>query len=206
MDTTLIVMAVGTCSDSAAEFSVPAALHAGFTRAVFVIQPGREEAFRARVLSRFASKIPCELVLQMPGDVPAGCFPPEGRTKPLGTAHALWSCRSTVSEPFLLVQAGVPYDASTFVAVREFLLSHIDAGAPHPYCRVPGALAEGAQTPLDAWGFHPSVFDHIERVLRAFLQQPAQTLATAECSLPAVVGEIVSSGAAFVRTLPAQDR
>ena len=151
MDTTLVVMAAGMGArfgglkqlapmgqngETMAEFSVYDAIRAGFNRAVFVIKPEMESVFRERVLARFARHIRCDLVFQRPGDLPEGAAPlPEARgERPLGTAHAVWSCRHAVREPFLVINADDFYGASAFCQARAFLISHPDTGGPHPYC------------------------------------------------------------------------
>lgn len=272
MDMTLVVMAAGMGSrfggikqltpmgqsgETVAEFSVYDAVRAGFTRAVFVVKPEMEREFREEVLARFAGFIRCDLVFQRMDDLPEGCPPPPAeRVKPLGTAHAVWSCRHAVREPFLVINADDFYGASAFLQARRFLEAHPDTGAPHPYCMAAyrldntmsehGSVSRGqceldaqgnlrtvvertrierrdgglvavedggiiplaGDTPvsLNTWGFHPSVFGALEEALRAFLAQPPEILLKAECYLPSVVEEMLASGQAYVRALPAGDR
>jgi len=151
MDVTLVVMAagmgarfgglkqltpIGQSGETVAEFSVYDALRAGFNRAVFVIKPEMERDFRERVLARFERHIRCDLVFQQLDDLPQGApaLPTERGPKPLGTAHAVWSCRRAVHEPFLVINADDFYGASAFGQVRAFLLSHPDTVVPHPCC------------------------------------------------------------------------
>ena len=151
MDATLVVMAagigarfgglkqlapIGQSGETVAEFSVYDALRAGFNRAVFVIKPEMERDFRERVLARFERHIRCDLVFQRVDDLPEGAPAlPAGRgEKPLGTAHAVWSCRHAVQEPFLVINADDFYGASAFGQVRGFLRAHPDGGPPHPCC------------------------------------------------------------------------
>jgi NDP-sugar pyrophosphorylase family protein len=133
---------LGQNGETVAEFSVYDAIRAGFTRVVFIIKPEMEAVFRERVIARFAHAIRCDLAFQRDDDVPAGCSPPTGRKKPLGTAHAVWSCREVVNEPFLVINADDFYGASPFTAVRERLLANPDQGAPHPYCMAAYALRD----------------------------------------------------------------
>jgi len=127
---------MGQSGETVAEFSVYDAIRAGFNRAVFVIKPEMEQDFRERVLARFSRRIRCDLVFQRLDDLPEGAGPlPAARgPKPLGTAHAVWSCRHAVREPFLVINADDFYGASAFREARGFLLSRPDAGEPHPYC------------------------------------------------------------------------
>jgi NDP-sugar pyrophosphorylase family protein len=159
MDTTLVVMAagigarfgglkqltpMGLSGETVAEFSVYDALRAGFNRAVFVIKPEMEPDFRERVLARFARHLRCDLVFQRLEDLPEGAAPPPPArgAKPLGTAHAVWSCRHAVREPFLVINADDFYGASAFRQTRAFLTTHPDTNAPHPYCMAAYRLAD----------------------------------------------------------------
>ncbi len=254
---------MGQSGETVAEFSVYDAIRAGFTRAVFVIKPEMEQEFREKVLARFARFIRCDLAFQRMDDLPQGSTPPPAeRVKPLGTAHAVWSARHQVKEPFMVINADDFYGASAFRQVHDFLAAHPDTGVPHPYCMAAyrldntisehGSVSRGQceldsegnllsivertrierveqgegkggtlcalegdevipladDTPvsLNTWGFHPSMFDALAAALRAFLQRPAAELLKAECYLPSVVEDVLTTRQAYVRALSAQDR
>ncbi|MDR3051120.1 MAG: nucleotidyltransferase [Oscillospiraceae bacterium] len=269
-DCTLVVMAagmgsrygglkqlegIGPSGELLAEYAVYDALRAGFTRVVYVIKEETLADFQALVSSRFAHAMPVFFACQRPDDVPAGCRPHPGRTKPLGTAHAVYCCRREVDGPFAVINADDFYGASAFTLLHDHLVAHADGAAPHPYCmaayalrstvsphgsvsrgvcqvdtagflqsvvertrieRRDGALcaveddallplADDAPVSMNAWGFYPSVFSHIEAALRAFLNPDNPNLETAECYLPTVVGRLLAARQATVRVLMAHD-
>ena len=55
-----------------------------------------------------------EIVLQALDNLPAGCLVPAERTKPLGTAHALWCCHQMLTESFAVINADDYYGAQAF--------------------------------------------------------------------------------------------
>ncbi len=155
MNCTLVVMAAGIGSrfgglkqlepmgvsgETIAEFSVYDAIRAGFTRVVFIIKPEMREDFVLCVTNRFSHKIQVDFAYQRVEDVPAGCSAPDGRTKPLGTAHAVYCCRDIVKEPFAVINADDFYGASAFKQLYQYLTAHADTGEPHPYCMAAYAL------------------------------------------------------------------
>ncbi len=155
MNCTLVVMAAGIGSrfgglkqlepmgvsgETIAEFSVYDAIRAGFTRVVFIIKPEMREDFVLCVTNRFSHKIQVDFAYQRVEDVPVGCAAPEGRTRPLGTAHAVYCCRELVREPFAVINADDFYGASAFAQLHRYLTEHDDTGEPHPYCMAAYAL------------------------------------------------------------------
>jgi NDP-sugar pyrophosphorylase family protein len=58
---------------------------------------------------------------------------------------------------------------------------------------------------MNMWGFHPSIFDHLEAAVDRFVRSP-EASGKAEVLLPTVVGSLVASGKVAVKVLPATDR
>ena len=54
------------------------------------------------------------------------------------------------------------------------------------------------------WGFHPSVFGHLERLFRNFLDESGQDM-TAEFYIPTAVDTLIHNGSIRVKVLPAKD-
>lgn len=103
------------------DYSVYDALQAGFDRAVFIIRRDIEELFRSTIGARVEKRIKTDYVFQSPEQLPvrAGDFP--GRTKPWGTAQALWCCRDVLDGPFAIVNADDFYGRDAFMKLGEFL-------------------------------------------------------------------------------------
>ena len=136
MNSTLLVLAAGMGSrygglkqidpfgpsgETIMDYSVYDSLRAGFAKVVFVIRREFESAFRAAVGDKYGSRISVEYVFQQLDDLPPGFTVPEGRTKPWGTAHAIWCARRAIAEPFVSINADDYYGKNAFKAVAEHL-------------------------------------------------------------------------------------
>ena len=126
----------GPSGETIMDYSVYDALGAGFGKVVFVIRRELETAFRAAVGDRYANRVPVEYVFQELDDLPAGFTVPPGRTKPWGTAQAIWCARRTIAEPFVSINADDYYGKTSFKAVAEYLLRAPSSERAADYCMV----------------------------------------------------------------------
>ena len=112
---------VGPKGETLLDYSVHDAIRAGFTRVVFLIRRDIEKEFREKVGARYDGKVPVGYAFQELSDLPGGFSPPAGRTKPWGTAHAVWCARDVVAGNFAAINADDFYGAPTFRVMAEFL-------------------------------------------------------------------------------------
>ena len=119
---------VGPGGETLLDYSVHDALRAGFDRVVFLIRRDIEKEFRDMIGARYDGQIAVGYAFQQPGDLPGGFTPPAGRTKPWGTAHAVWCARETIGAPFAAINADDFYGADSFRQLGAFL-SSVDAAA-----------------------------------------------------------------------------
>lgn len=112
---------VGPSGETLLDYSVYDALRAGFKRVVFVVRRDFERQFRERVASRYAGRAPVELAFQSLDQLGPGLAPPPGRTKPWGTAHAVWCARDRLAGPFAAINADDFYGADAFRRLARFL-------------------------------------------------------------------------------------
>lgn len=103
------------------DYSVYDAMRAGFGNVVFVIRPDMEDTLRSWVEGRCARRLPVSFVHQVLTDLPAGVSLPEGRTKPWGTAHAVFAARHVIHGPFAVINADDFYGRGTMEALGSFL-------------------------------------------------------------------------------------
>ncbi len=101
------------------EYNLINAENAGFKRVVFVIRPELEQLIRQQVISRLPKGITYDFAVQNFDDLPLGCTLPEQRTKPLGTAHALWCCRELITDSFAVINADDFYGKQAFVLLLK---------------------------------------------------------------------------------------
>jgi choline kinase len=96
------------------EYNILNAIKAGFDKVIFVIRPDLEPLFERQILSRLPKEIDYKLVHQRLNLLPDGCTLSSERTKPLGTAHALWCCHNEVESSFAVINADDYYGAQAF--------------------------------------------------------------------------------------------
>lgn len=103
------------------DYSVYDAKRAGFDRVVFIIRRDIDELFRSTIGDRISARIPTEYVYQSPDILPcrAGDFP--SRTKPWGTAQALYCCKDVIDGSFAVINADDFYGCDAFIQLADFL-------------------------------------------------------------------------------------
>lgn len=112
---------VGPSGETIMDYSIYDAVNAGFGKLVFVIRKSFEEDFKEKIVKKYASKIPVELVFQALDDLPEGFSVPEGREKPWGTNHAVMMGKSVINEPFAVINADDFYGRESFKVLADFL-------------------------------------------------------------------------------------
>ena len=108
------------------DFSLYDAMRAGFERAIFIIKKENEQAFKEVIGDRVSKHMEVKFVFQDLKDVPEGFEIPEGRVKPWGTAHAIYSCRDVIDAPFAVINADDYYGVEAFKVIYDYLVSHSD--------------------------------------------------------------------------------
>jgi len=128
--------AVGPRGETLLDYSVRDAVDAGFGRVVFLIRRDIEKEFREKIGARYEGVVPVGYSFQELGDLPRGFVPPPGRTKPWGTAHAVWCARDAVDTPFAAINADDFYGAESFRRIAGFLSSVDTAAQPARFAMV----------------------------------------------------------------------
>lgn len=136
MKTTLLIMAAGLGSryggnkqidhigphgEILLEYSIYDAVAAGFDKVVFVIKRSMADTFRELIGDKIAKKVEVEYAYQEYDSLPDGFVPPEGRTKPYGTVHAVLVAKDLIHEPFAVINADDYYGKEAFVRLHNFL-------------------------------------------------------------------------------------
>jgi len=113
--------AVGPSGEIIMDYSIYDALEAGFNKVVFIIRKDLENDFKEVIGNRIEKLVKVEYVFQELSNLPTGFTKPEARTKPWGTGHAILSCKDTVREPFVVINADDYYGKEAFRKIYEFL-------------------------------------------------------------------------------------
>lgn len=112
---------VGPSGEIVIDYSVFDAIGAGFGKLLFVIRREIETTFKSVIEPHFAERIPIEYAYQELSDVPSDFTPPQGRTKPWGTGHAVYACRHACREPFAVINADDFYGRTSFKLLADRL-------------------------------------------------------------------------------------
>ena len=130
MHTTLLVMAAGMGSrfggnkqiaqigpngEILLHYSIYDAAAAGFDKVVFVIKRAMESDFRRLLEGGIPKGMEVHYAFQEFDNLPGGFIPPEGRTKPYGTVHAVLAAKDVIAEPFAVINADDYYGQDAFV-------------------------------------------------------------------------------------------
>jgi NDP-sugar pyrophosphorylase family protein len=102
------------------ECNICHAIDAGFNKVVFVIRPELQQSIEQHILPKLVNKIDIVFVHQTISDLPKGQELSTKRSKPLGTAHAVWCCRKVISTSFAVINADDYYGKEAF----EQLIAH----------------------------------------------------------------------------------
>ncbi len=128
------------------DFSVYDAMRAGFREVVFIIKKENEQDFREIVDRGIGKKMRVSYAFQSLEDLPEGYAVPEGRAKPWGTAHAVWSARAYLDRPFAVLNADDYYGPDAFVKIFHYLSLQQPACADRLSCAMVGYVLKNTMT------------------------------------------------------------
>ena len=112
---------LGPHGETIMDYSIYDAIHSGFGKVVFVIRKDFEQEFREKILSKYESRIPTEVVFQSVDALPEGFVCPEDRTKPWGTNHAVLMGKDVINEPFAVINSDDFYGRNSFEVLAKAL-------------------------------------------------------------------------------------
>lgn len=125
---------LGPNGETIMDYSIYDAIRGGFGKLVFVIREYFEKDFREKIVSKYGSHIPVEVVFQELDKLPAGFSVPEGREKPWGTNHAVLMGKNVIDEPFAVINADDFYGRDSFAVLGKQLAEM--GGTKNDYCMV----------------------------------------------------------------------
>ena len=118
---------VGPKGEIIMDYSLYDAYRAGFRRFVFVIKEENQQAFQELFHGRLPKDCEWHLAFQKMDDIPKNGVIPEGRTKPWGTAHAVYAARHLIDAPFMVINADDYYGSEAYALMVDFLQKSIHA-------------------------------------------------------------------------------
>jgi UTP-glucose-1-phosphate uridylyltransferase len=113
--------AFGPNGEAIIDYSIYDAIEAGFGKIVFIIRENFRAAFEEAFLGKFDDKVEIAFVTQELDKIPSGFAVHPNRTKPWGTAHAVWVGHEVIDEPFGVINADDFYGRDAYKALANFL-------------------------------------------------------------------------------------
>jgi len=94
---------------------------AGINRVVFIIRRELEKDFRELIGNRVEKHMEVRFAFQEVDMLPEDFILPKGRTKPWGTAHALYCARNEIDSDFVIINADDYYGFNAYKVAYGFL-------------------------------------------------------------------------------------
>lgn len=126
---------VGPNGEIIIDYSIYDALKAGFNEIIFIIREDMEDEFRIVLGDKISHLVPVKYVYQKLDDLPDGFSLTKGRTKPWGTAQAIWAGRGVIDSPFCVINADDFYGAGAYKTVYKYLSQDMSEDSlSYDYC------------------------------------------------------------------------
>ena len=127
---------IGPNGEIIIDYSLYDAIRAGFARVVFIVRKEILKEFSAHIGGKLQGRCDVSYVIQRLDDLPQGYAVPVGRTKPWGTAHAIYACRDVIDGPFAVINADDFYGRGAYRLLYDYLVQASDEGGAYDYCMV----------------------------------------------------------------------
>lgn len=111
----------GPAGEFLMEFSIYDALENGFTHFVVITQKDNVEFLEAYLRKRLPEGTKLDVLPQQLEDLPEGVGFQGERSKPWGTAHAVWTARHIIHTPFAVINADDYYGKQAYHRASEFI-------------------------------------------------------------------------------------
>ncbi|MGN0684095.1 MAG: sugar phosphate nucleotidyltransferase, partial [Oscillospiraceae bacterium] len=103
------------------DYSIHDVLRVGFNRVVFIIRRDIEQLFKEKIGNRIEKLVDTEYVYQSVDLLPVRVGDFSARTKPWGTAQALYCCKDVVKGSFAVINSDDFYSPAAFADLADFL-------------------------------------------------------------------------------------
>ena len=108
------------------EFSIYDAIENGFDHIVVITQRDNVAFLRDHLIDRLPGSVKLDVIAQELSDLPEGSAYKVERQKPWGTAHAVWSARNLIKNPFAVINADDYYGKNAYKNAAGFIAKNID--------------------------------------------------------------------------------
>ena len=112
---------LGPSGEFLMEFSIHDAISHGFNHIVVITQKDNVEFLRDYLSKRLPSGVSLDVLAQELTDLPSGTQFAGERPKPWGTAHAVWTARNVIANPFAVINADDYYGQPAYERAAAFI-------------------------------------------------------------------------------------
>jgi len=113
---------LGPSEEFLLEFSIYDAINYGFNHIVLITRIENKEFLENYLSPKLPSNIKLDVVVQDINDLPKDTsIDTSERTKPWGTAHAVWSARNIIDSDFVIINADDYYGKQAFEGAANFI-------------------------------------------------------------------------------------
>ncbi|WP_299532725.1 sugar phosphate nucleotidyltransferase [Ulvibacterium sp.] len=106
------------------EFSIYDALQNGFDHIVVITKKENTAFLQDHLQDRLPANVKVDVLAQEVTDLPEGCSFSGERPKPWGTAHAVWTARHVINNPFVVINADDFYGQPAYKNAADFIREH----------------------------------------------------------------------------------
>ena len=117
------IAGVGPAGEILMEYAIYDAIEAGFDRVILVVKQELIEDIKRLCGNRLSKLVDVKYAVQDHSDLPAFSKVNGGRTKPLGTVHAVLAAAPYIDRPFAVVNADDYYGKTAFRKMADSLAS-----------------------------------------------------------------------------------
>lgn len=130
---------LGPAGEFLMEFSIYDALQNGFDHIVVITQKSNVEFLREHLEDRLPGDVQLDVLAQELSDLPQGLSYEGDRPKPWGTAHAVWTARAVIENPFVVINADDYYGQNAYKHAAGFIQN---SKSEHPFALVAYTLSD----------------------------------------------------------------
>ncbi|MDH3697264.1 MAG: sugar phosphate nucleotidyltransferase [Flavobacteriaceae bacterium] len=130
---------LGPMGEFLMEFSIYDALQNGFDHIVVITQKSNVDFLLSHLSKRLPKTVKLDVLAQELHDLPDGLSYEGPRPKPWGTAHAVWTARHVIKNPFVVINADDYYGKNAYMHASNFMR---DTTATNPFALVAYTLED----------------------------------------------------------------
>lgn len=172
------------------EYNIYHAIEAGFSHAVFITQASQKAILAREIIPRLPEKIAVSIVIQANNIIPQRCYVSPERTKPLGTAHALWCAKDYIKGRFVVVNADDYYGPQAFVQLQHWN-KHLQSDSFNNRYAMVAYLVEN--TLSEHGGVNRGLCEYDSEMCLKHIKEVESIRQVREGKTPAIQGDIVST-------------